>query len=316
MIRLVASAYTIPTDAPEADGTLEWTSTTLVLVEASSEESVGIGWTYGPAVIAGTVTALLEPEVRDVDVMDPPAAHERMCRAIRNAGRPGICSMAVSAVDCALWDLKVRQLDLPLHRLFGAVQDRVPVYGSGGFTTYDTVRMREQFGHWTGDQGIPRVKIKIGEAWGSRESRDLERLRLARDVTGADAELYADANGGYSAKQAIRVAAAAADLDIRWLEEPVSSDDLPGLLTVRNAVRCEVAAGEYGYDLPSGSTALCCCPRSARKPPAGLRPRAPARMRAEGHHGTLDIEDSPRGARFVLRLPLLQDQALIRVRET
>ncbi|GLY85330.1 enolase C-terminal domain-like protein [Actinoallomurus iriomotensis] len=247
MIEISASAYTIPTDAPEADGTLEWDSTTIVLVEARAEESTGIGWTYGPATIAGVVTELLAPEVAKSGVPNPPAAHESMCRAVRNAGRPGTCSMAISAVDCALWDLKARRLGLPLHRLLGAVHEEVPVYGSGGFTTYDDARTREQLEHWAGEQRIPRVKIKIGEAWGGREARDIERLRLAREAVGPGTELFADANGAYSAKQAIRVAGAT---DIRWLEEPVSSDDLAGLATVRDAVTCEVAAGEYGYDLP------------------------------------------------------------------
>jgi L-alanine-DL-glutamate epimerase-like enolase superfamily enzyme len=247
VIRLAVSAYTIPTDAPEADGTLEWDSTTLVLVEASAEDRTGIGWTYGPAVIAEIVTGLLAGAASEAGVLDPPGAHERMCRAVRNAGRPGLCSMAISAVDCALWDLKARHLGVPLHRLLGAVREEVPVYGSGGFTTYDEARTREQLGHWTGKQRIPRVKIKIGEAWGGREARDIERLHLAREVIGPDAELYADANGAYNAKQAVRVAR---ETDITWLEEPVSSDDLDGLRTVRDAVPCEVAAGEYGYDLP------------------------------------------------------------------
>jgi L-alanine-DL-glutamate epimerase-like enolase superfamily enzyme len=250
VIRLRVSGYTIPTDAPEADGTLEWTATTVVLVEAHADGHTGIGWTYGPAAVAEAIRSLLAPAVGEVGVLDPPAAHERMSRAVRNAGRPGVCSMAISAVDCALWDLKARCLGLPLHRLLGAVHHDVPVYGSGGFTSYDDARMREQLGHWTTGQHIPRVKIKIGEAWGTREGRDIERLGIAREVIGADAELYADANGAYTAKQAIRVAAAAGDLDLRWLEEPVSSEDLPGLRTVRDAVSCEVAAGEYGYDLP------------------------------------------------------------------
>ncbi|WP_329236679.1 mandelate racemase [Actinoallomurus sp. NBC_01490] len=247
MIELSTAAYTIPTDAPEADGTLQWDSTTLVLVEASAEGVTGIGWTYGPATVAQVVTKLLAPEVAGSGVLNPPAAHEAMCRTVRNAGRPGLCSMAISAVDCALWDLKARRLGLPLHHLLGAVREEVPVYGSGGFTTYDDARMREQLEHWAGEQRIPRVKIKIGEAWGSREARDVERLRRAQKIIGPDTELFADANGAYSAKQAVRVARAA---DIRWFEEPVSSDDLAGLATVRDAVPCEVAAGEYGYDLP------------------------------------------------------------------
>ena len=258
---LYASAYTIPAERPEADGTLAWTSTTMVLVEAEHDGRRGIGWTYGPAVIADLVTS----ELARLVVGDVAASHEAMCRAVRNAGRPGLCSMAISAVDCALWDLTARRLGVPLHRLLGAgsapegsgpdgvlapARAEVPVYGSGGFTTYDAATMREQLGGWAGDLGIPRVKIKIGESWGTREARDLRRLELAREIVGGGVELYADANGAYSAKQAIRVARAAADVDLRWFEEPVSSDDLAGLAEVRSAVGCEVAAGEYGYDLP------------------------------------------------------------------
>ena len=99
-------------------------------------------------------------------------------------------------------------------------------------------------------QRIPRVKIKIGESWGTDEVRDLARMRQARETVGGGAELFVDANGGYGRKQAIRVMAAAADLDVRWFEEPVSSDDLDGLREVRDAVAADVAAGEYGWDLP------------------------------------------------------------------
>ncbi|MFC4911665.1 enolase C-terminal domain-like protein [Actinomadura gamaensis] len=251
MTEITASAYTIPTDLPEADGTMAWTSTTMVLVEARGEGGHGLGWTYGPASITALVADLLAPAVADVGVHDVPGAHERMCRAVRNAGRPGACAMAISAVDCALWDLKARVLGLPLHRLFGAVRAEVPVYGSGGFTTYDDRQTREQLEHWTAGLGIPRVKIKIGEAWGRREDRDLARLRLARLAVGPDAELYADANGAYTVKQAVQVAHAAEHVGLRWFEEPVSSDDPAGLRAVRDAVECEVAAGEYGYDLPS-----------------------------------------------------------------
>ena len=67
-----------------------------------------------------------------------------MVKAVRNAGRPGVVGYAISAVDVALWDLKARLLDLPLHRLLGAVRDEVPVYGSGGFTTYDEPQLRDQ----------------------------------------------------------------------------------------------------------------------------------------------------------------------------
>lgn len=244
-----ASVYTVPTDAPEADGTLAWDSTTMVLVQARAAGVCGTGWTYGPPACAAVVTDILADVVIGSAALDTGAAFQAMVRAVRNAGRPGVAGYAISAVDIALWDLKARLLDLPLHRLLGAVRAEVPVYGSGGFTAYDSGQLRDQLTHWVHKQGIGRVKIKIGESWGADEARDLARMREARETVGPEAELYVDANGGYTAKQAIRVMAAAAEENVTWLEEPVSSDDLAGLRQVRDGVRADVAAGEYGCDL-------------------------------------------------------------------
>src|SRR6478752_3717157 len=129
------------------------------------------------------------------------------------------------------------------------VTTKVPVYGSGGFTTYDARQLREQLTKWAIEEQIPRVKIKFGQTGGTETERDLDRMAQARAVIGDDTELFVDANGGYTRKQAIRVMAAAADLDVRWFEEPVSSDHLEGLREVRDAVTADVTAGEYGYDL-------------------------------------------------------------------
>lgn len=248
-MRLEAHAYQIPTDAPEGDGTLTWSSTTLVLVRASDGATAGIGWTYGPAAIAAVVTDLMAPAVAHLDPDDVPAAWLAMQHQLRNAGRPGIAGMALSAADNAIWDLKARRLGVPLARLLGTARRRVPVYGSGGFTTYDAERQHRQLAGWVHDEGIPRVKIKIGESSGTEARRDLDRMAAARRTIGDDAELYVDANGGYRRKQAIRLMRAATDLDVRWYEEPVSSDDLDGLGLVRDHVLPDVAAGEYGYDL-------------------------------------------------------------------
>ncbi len=247
--RLDVSTYRVPTDAPEADGTFAWDSTTMVVVQARAGRSIGIGWTYAPAACAALITELLRPAVLGLSAFDVGHTAASMLQSVRNAGRPGAVGYAISAVDCALWDLKARLLDLPLHRLLGAVRDTVPIYGSGGFTTYDERQLEEQLTGWALEQGIPRVKIKIGESAGTRTTRDLARMRQARQVIGDGVELFVDANGGYNAKQAIRVMADARELDIRWLEEPVSSDNLGGLREVRDRVAADVAAGEYGTDL-------------------------------------------------------------------
>ena len=243
-----SAAYTIPTDLPEADGTIAWDSTTLVLIQARAGDVTGTGWTYAAPPAAAVVRDLLAPVVVGTDPLDVAATFETMVRAVRNAGRPGLVGMAISAVDVALWDLKARLLEVPLHRLLGSHRDRVPVYGSGGFTTYDDAALARQVTGWL-EQDIPRMKIKIGESWGSAVERDLTRMRQVRTLAGDDVELFVDANGGYRAGQAIRVMERAADLDIRWFEEPVSSDDLAGLRRVRDAVTADVAAGEYGFDL-------------------------------------------------------------------
>src|SRR5690349_7395822 len=180
--RLEASVHTVPTDAAEADGTLAWDSTTMVLVRVGSGEHTGIGWTYGPPACSYVVRDKLAGVVLGTDALDVGRAFVGMVAAIRNDSRPGVAGYALSAVDVALWDLKARLLGLPLHRLLGAVRDEVPVYGSGGFTTYDADRLHDQLTGWAAVQRIPRVKIKIGGSWGNRTDRDLARIAQARAV--------------------------------------------------------------------------------------------------------------------------------------
>ncbi len=242
--RLDVSAFTIPTDDPEADGTIAWDRTTLVLVEARAGGTTGIGYSYTGEAAATVCRGVLAEAVRGIDALAPPAAHHAMSRAVRNLGRPGLVATAISAVDNALWDLKARLLGLALVDLLGAVRDAVPVYGSGGFTSYPLDRLRNQLGGWA-SEGIGMVKMKVGADPGA----DLERVRAARDAIGPDVALFVDANGAYDRKQALRFADAYAGLAVAWFEEPVSSDDLDGLRLLRDRAPggMDIAAGEYGY---------------------------------------------------------------------
>jgi L-alanine-DL-glutamate epimerase-like enolase superfamily enzyme len=245
---LQVDAYTIPTDSPEADGTLSWAETTVVVVHARSGAITGLGYTYADLATARLIESRLESVVCGLDALSPPGAWCEMVTAIRNLGRPGICSMAIAAVDVALWDLKARLLELPLCRLLGAVREEVAIYGSGGFTSYDDERLQRQLSDWV-EAGIPRVKMKVG----AQPERDPKRVRLARAAIGDGAELYVDANGAYSVPQALVLAEAFAEqAGVSWFEEPVSSDDLAGLRAVRERAPrgMSVAAGEYGYDVP------------------------------------------------------------------
>jgi L-alanine-DL-glutamate epimerase-like enolase superfamily enzyme len=211
----------------------------------SAAGHTGLGFTYGSAACATLIRERLAELVVGSDPLDAPGTWERMVRAIRNLGRPGISSMAISALDTGLWDLKSRILEIPLFRLLGAVRREVPIYGSGGTEE----ELRAQLGGWVQDQGIPRVKMKIAAGWGEDPGRDLERVAIAREAIGPEAELMVDANGGYTRKQAARVAHELEYHGVTWFEEPVSSDDLEGLGEIRALTRLDVAAGEYGYRL-------------------------------------------------------------------
>lgn len=247
--QLDVRVYTIPTDAPEADGTLAWDATTLVLVRATAADGAsGLGYTYAHPAAAAVIRHTLAEAVRGVPVMQVGQAWQRMVNAVRNLGRPGVAAHAISAVDVALWDLKARVLGQPLFHLLNAHRDSVPLYGSGGFTTYDDARTRRQLQDWAA-QGIPGVKIKIGAGWGTAETEDCRRVAVARQAIGPDVALMVDANGGYSAKQAIRLGRRfAAEQGVTYFEEPVSSDQLAQLRLVREQTPLAVAAGEYGYD--------------------------------------------------------------------
>jgi L-alanine-DL-glutamate epimerase-like enolase superfamily enzyme len=245
--RLEVSVFRIPTDLPEADGTLSWSSTTIVLVEATAGSQTGLGWSYTDVAAASLISGPLADAVHGREAMDVPAAWQAMAVATRNLGRPGIVASAIAAVDTALWDLKARLLDLPLVSLFGAVRDAVPLYGSGGFTSYSDAELRDQLGAWAA-AGFRRVKMKVG----SDPVDDPRRVTVAREAIGPDVELMVDANGAYRGKHALRLADAFAEQGVTWFEEPVSSDDLDGLRLLRDRAPAgmAVAAGEYGYDLP------------------------------------------------------------------
>ena len=243
--RLDVSVYTVPTEEPESDGTLEWAATTAVVVEAHGGGRRGLGYTYGSPAAASVVREHLAPVVEGADVLAVRARWRSMVAGVRNIGRGGVAATAISAVDIALWDLAARLLDAPLATVLGRAQEAVPVYGSGGFTSYSVDRLTGQLADWAAS-GIPRVKMKVGR----HPDEDLDRVLAVRKALGDAVELMVDANGAYSRRQAVTFAERFAALGVSWFEEPVSSEDLDGLRLVRDRAPggIRVAAGEYGWD--------------------------------------------------------------------
>ena len=241
-----AAAYRVPTEQPESDGTYEWDAVTVVVAEADAGGHTGLGYTYTDAAAAQVITGTLADAVHGHDAMATGGAWWSMVSSIRNLGWPGISATAISAVDVALWDLKAKLLDVPLADLLGRTRDAVPIYGSGGLTSYPERELRDQLSGWV-SRGITRVKMKVGR----EPDADPARVRAAREAIGDDAELFVDANGAYSRKQALALAETYADeAGVSWFEEPVASNDLDGLRQIRERAPAgmAVAAGEYGYD--------------------------------------------------------------------
>jgi L-alanine-DL-glutamate epimerase-like enolase superfamily enzyme len=132
---------------------------------------------------------------------------------------------------------------VPLVALLGQVREAVPVYGSGGFTSYSAETLARQFRGWA-ERGVRRFKMKVGRD----PDDDVDRVRHARGVVGPEAELFVDANGAYGLKQAIAFAESFAREGVSWFEEPVSSEDVAGLRMIRRRAppTMEIATGEYG----------------------------------------------------------------------
>jgi L-alanine-DL-glutamate epimerase-like enolase superfamily enzyme len=241
------TALRIPTDQPnESDGTAVWDSTTVVLVELSTGSVTGLGFSYANAAAAHVAKELVEKVVLKRDAFDIPAIHSALDIEVRNWGRPGLVSTAISAIDNCLWDLKARLLNRPLVSVLGKIRDEIPAYGSGGFTSYSEKQLLDQLTGWASD-GLRAVKMKIGR----HPEEDVSRVAKVQKALNGRAELFVDANGAYSRKQALHKALQFGDLGVTWFEEPVTSDDRVGLhLMVEHAPPVmDIAAGEYCYVL-------------------------------------------------------------------
>lgn len=244
--RLEVGAYTVPTDRPESDGTMAWDATTMIVVQAHAAGLRGLGYTYGPPATADLIARSLDAIARGADALTPQATWTQMRRALRNSGQQGVGAMALSAVDLALHDLRARLLAIPLCRALGGYRDAVPIYGSGGFTSYRPDEVAEQLGGWA-QQGIGRVKMKVGR----EPDQDPERLAAARSAIGDATALMVDANGAFTPAQAGEWARHYAAYGVDYFEEPVSSDDIAGLRQVRSVAPrgMAVAAGEYSWSV-------------------------------------------------------------------
>lgn len=240
----------MPVKAGFADATRKVEMIGYTIVRLTTEEGLeGFGVTYHE--VGGEATKMLIekniiPRIIGKDPFQTEVIWADMAQYLRGVGRKGLMYCALSAVDIALWDLKGKISNMPLYRLFGGVDPKVPVYGSGGWTSYTDEQLVEEMKEIVA-RGYKMLKFKVGYEGGSKPMRDVERVRKVREAVGPDIGIMLDANNCWDAATGARFANRVKDYDIMFLEEPVGADDIPGLKRYKQSTDLPLASGEHEY---------------------------------------------------------------------
>ena len=209
----------------------------------------GMGYTYavnsGGAAFHALIDGYLAPVVigKDGDLIE--MLWKKMWWAVHYSGRGGHATSAISAVDIALWDLKANRAKLPLWRLFGGYDPKVPVYAGGIDLDFTVQALLDQADRFQ-DEGFRAIKMKVGRP---HLHEDVERVGAMREHVGRDFPLMVDANMKWSADQAIRAARALREFNLLWIEEPIIPDDITGHVRVVREGGTPVASGENMHTL-------------------------------------------------------------------
>ncbi len=234
-----------------ADATRKVECIGFTIVRVTTEDGIeGFGVTYHE--VGGEATKMLiekniAPKLIGRDPFETEKLWYEMFGYLRGVGRKGLMFCAYSAVDIALWDLKGKILDMPLYRMFGGTETKIPVYGSGGWTSYTDEELVEEMTDLVKRDGYTTIKFKVGVEGGQNLTRDVERVRKVREAVGPEIGIMLDANNCWDAATGARFANRVKDYDIMFLEEPVFADDLPGLMKYKNTTDLPLATGEHEY---------------------------------------------------------------------
>jgi L-alanine-DL-glutamate epimerase and related enzymes of enolase superfamily len=220
----------------------------VVLVKTDTGRT-GLGITYhevGGEAIRECINVDIAPRILGRSPMETEALYDESFAYMRGIGRKGLAFCAYSAIDIALWDLKGQMHDLPLFRLLGGKRNVVPVYASGGWTSYSIDELVEEAKRMV-SEGYTKMKLKIGVDGGKNINEDVRRIRAVREAVGPEVDIMLDANNAWTAATAIRFADKVRELDIFLLEEPVFADDIPGLARFKRGSNIPVGTGEHEY---------------------------------------------------------------------
>ncbi|MCL2001572.1 MAG: mandelate racemase/muconate lactonizing enzyme family protein [Planctomycetes bacterium] len=233
-----------------ADSTRKIEAVGFIVIDVATDQGLhGYGVTYdeqGAEAIREFIKHVVEPGIKGRTPLDSAVLYEENYHLVRGVARKGLAFCAYSAVDLALWDLKGKILGLPVYKLLGGGRNAMPVYASGGWTSYDCDELVAE-ARMMVSRGYDAIKLKVGVEGGNNPKEDLRRIRAVREAIGPEVKLMLDANNVWTSGTAVRFANQVKEYDILFFEEPVPADDIPGLARVRMGTDLPIATGEHEY---------------------------------------------------------------------
>lgn len=222
-----------------------------IFVEVTTDDgAVGLGYSYTIGTGGSAVHALLRdhllPRLVGQDSRRVEGVWHDLFASTRATTVGAITSLALAAVDTALWDLKCQRAGEPLWRVAGGFRPKVPLYDTEGGWLHLSTDELVVGAKAAVDAGWKGVKVKVGKP---TAHEDLERLLAVRDAVGPRFDLMVDANQSMTAAEAIRRAEAFAPVDLFWLEEPLPADDVAGHERLARSTSIPVAVGESLYSV-------------------------------------------------------------------
>jgi L-alanine-DL-glutamate epimerase-like enolase superfamily enzyme len=250
--RLESHVLKLPADEPLASGPATPGATRdFVALRLYTDEGLdGVGVTFFGAALTGALKSAVDALAALTTGEDPlrvEAIAHKLRAAAGNSGPGGVFTLALAAVDIALWDLKGKALNVPVAKLAGGFRDRVPTYASGALMrTFPLDHVAKAASTLVG-KGFRQMKTQLALPGDTTPAREVERIRVIREAIGADIDLMCDINQRWDVRQAISIGRRVEEYNLFWLEDVVAAEDYPGLASVTAALATPIAAGEYVY---------------------------------------------------------------------
>ena len=244
----------VPADEPLADGPAAPGATrSIVTLQVQTDEGIeGIGLTFFGSALTATLRSAVD-QLGALTIGENPLRTEAIAAKLRAAagtsGPGGIFTLALSAIDLALWDIRGKALNAPLWQLIGGFRDRVPTYASGALMRIFPLEHVVKAAPALVKKGFRQMKMQLALPGDTTPGKEVERARAIRQAIGPDIDLMCDINQRWSVHQAIDIGKRVEDVNLFWLEDVTTHDDYDGLARVTAALKTPIAGGEYVYGI-------------------------------------------------------------------